>query len=356
MPLKFRIFFILFVTLLLTLLSACGSAQSLPSNNQSESDKQTSTENNPKEGSQAPNQKEEKVKVEEDTASVVYMTTDISSNGLMAVYQALEVNPKGKVAVKVHTGESENSYHLRPQFIKELVQQVNGTIAETNTAYGGRRSTTALSKQQAKDQGFTAIAPVDIMDGKGTIELPVADGTHLKTNQVGASFFDYDYYVILSHFKGHQMGGFGGAIKNTSIGMASAEGKSLIHSAGKNRSGFGSGTSKEDFTESMAEAAKSVSDAMGKGENIIYINVMNNISVDCDCNSNPSKPDMHDIGILASKDPVALDQACVDFIYAAKDGTSVVARIESRNGVNTLVHAQAIGLGSRQYNLISIDK
>ena len=284
---------------------------------------------------------------------VVYMTTDITPDGLMAIYEALNATPTGNVGIKVHTGESQNSNHLKPELIKDLVQLLDGTIVETNTAYGGRRASTAYHLQLAADHGFTAIAPVDIMDSDGVMELPIAGGTRLTINEVGASFTDYDYYVVLSHFKGHAMGGFGGAIKNVSIGFASAQGKSLIHTGGSSRSGFGMGTPANVFMEAMAESAKSITDHMDG--NILYINVMNNISVDCDCVANPSRPDMHDIGILASLDPVALDQACVDLIYAAADGASVIARIESRNGVQTLEHAEAIGIGSRKYTLVSID-
>ncbi len=290
-----------------------------------------------------------------EEASVVYMTTDISSEGLMSVYKALGRTPIGNVAVKLHTGEGEDSNHLRPDFIRELVQTVNGTIVECNTAYGGNRASTALHRQIAKDRGYTDIADVDIMDAEGGMEIPVNGGTHLETNQVGSHFANYDFFVILSHFKGHAMGGFGGALKNTAIGIASSEGKSLIHTGGAERIGIGWNTPVDVFTESMAEAAKSVSDYLDNGNNILYINVVNNISVDCDCVPNPAEPDMHDIGILASLDPVALDQAGIDLIYAAPDGQSVIQRIESRNGTHILEHAEKIGLGSRSYRLISID-
>lgn len=295
-------------------------------------------------------------RTENSEAPVVYMTADISPEGLMAAYEALGRTPFGKVAVKLHTGEGENSNYLRPDFIKELVQTVNGTIVECNTAYGGSRANTALHKQVIKDRGFLEIADVDIMDENGGVEIPVTGGVRLKTNEVGADFVNYDFFVVLSHFKGHQMGGFGGALKNMSIGIASSEGKSLIHTAGAQRTGIGFNTPVDDFTESMAEAAKSVSDYLDNGNNILYINVMNNISVDCDCVANPAEPDMHDIGILASLDPVALDQACVDFIYTAPDSASVIRRIESRNGVHILEHAEEIGFGSREYQLVRIDE
>jgi uncharacterized Fe-S center protein len=275
----------------------------------------------------------------------------------MAVYNALEQKPdnasinSGRVAVKLHTGESPNSNHLRPALIKDLVQSVNGTIVEANTAYGGRRASTAMHKQLAKDHGFTAIANVDILDEEGSVSLPVIGGTRLRENFVGSHFTNYDYYVILSHFKGHGMGGFGGAIKNISIGIASSEGKSWIHTGGRSKSGIGG--DQTAFLDSMAEAGKAVVDSLGG--NILYINVMNRLSVDCDCNGNPAEPDMHDIGILASLDPVALDKACVDLVYAAPDGRSLIQRMESRNGIRTIDHGAEIGLGSKQYELVRLN-
>lgn len=285
-------------------------------------------------------------------ASEVFMTKDISSEGLMKVYEALNKKPTGKVAVKISTGEPGGHNFLSPDLIKKLVTDVNGTIVECNTAYGGSRSTTAMHMQVAKDHGFTAIAPVDIQDAEGSISLPVKNGKHLTENLVGSHFKNYDSYIVISRFKGHTMGGFGGAIKNISIGIASAEGKALIHSAGKSRTNPWGGA-QDPFLESMAEAAKTVSDELGG--NMLYINVMNRLSVDCDCSSNPAEPDMHDIGILASFDSVALDKACVDLVYAAPDGKSLIERIESRNGTLTLKYAEEIGLGSQQYSLVNVD-
>ncbi|MDY2984757.1 MAG: DUF362 domain-containing protein [Synergistes jonesii] len=285
---------------------------------------------------------------------VVYMTKDISPEGLTAVYRALEWQPKGKVAVKLSTGEPPASNYLRPELIKDLVRRVSGTIVECNTAYGGSRAATAMHYQVAEDHGFTKIAKFQILDENGSMALPVAGGSRLKENYVGAAFADYDCYLILSHFKGHAMAGFGGAIKNISIGLASSAGKSWIHSGGKNKTNPWGGE-QDAFLESMAEAGKSVSDYLGKGERIVYVNVMNRLSVDCDCDGNPAEPDMHDIGILASHDPVALDQACVDLVYAAKDGKTLIERIESRNGPHTLEQAEKIGLGSRKYKLKNID-
>ncbi|MDR1532334.1 MAG: DUF362 domain-containing protein [Clostridiales bacterium] len=285
--------------------------------------------------------------------SVVYMTANISPEGLMAVYEALDWTPEGNVAVKITTGEPPNSNYLSPDLTGELTRHVNGTFVECNTAYGSSRASAAMHMQVAEDHGFTAVAGVDIQDAKGSMTLPVKGGTHLTENFVGASFADYDSYLVLSHFKGHAMAGFGGAVKNISIGLASREGKSWIHTGGTRRSGFSG--EQGAFLESMGEAGKAVSDALNNGGNIVYINVMNRLSVDCDCNGNPAEPDMHDVGILASSDPVALDQACVDLVYAAADGQSLVRRIESRNGLLTLEHAEEIGLGNRTYEMVSID-
>lgn len=280
----------------------------------------------------------------------VYMTTDISPEGLMAVYEALDAElPEDNVAVKLSTGETGSNY-LRPELIGDLVRTVNGTIVECNTAYGGERANTAYHMQLAEDHGYTDIADVDIMDAEGSMTLPVTGGDHLSENHVGSHFGRYDYFVVLSHFKGHAMAGYGGAIKNISIGIASSEGKAHIHSGGTGGSMWGG--DQDAFLESMAEAAKSVTDTMDG--NMLYINVMNRLSVDCDCDGNPAEPDMHDIGILASFDPVAVDQACVDLVYAAEDGESLVRRIESRNGLLTLEHADEVGLGSRDYELVHI--
>ena len=293
----------------------------------------------------------------ESGAPVVYMTENITSEGLMAVYGALNKTLTGKIAVKLSTGEPPASNYLRPELIKDLVQSVNGTIVECNTAYGGSRAETAMHYQVAKDHGFTDIADVQIQDENGSMTLPVTGGTHLTENYVGATFADYDSYLVLSHFKGHAMAGFGGAIKNISIGLGSSEGKSWIHSGGTSLTNPWGGE-QDAFLESMAEAGKSVSDYLGNGERIVYVNVMNRLSIDCDCDGNPAEPEMNDAGILASTDPVALDQACIDLVYAQKDsdGASLVKRIESRNGLHTLEHAEEIGLGSRTYRLVSIDE
>lgn len=290
-------------------------------------------------------------------APAVYFTKDISPAGLMAVYNKLGREASGKVAVKLSTGEAGNTHYLSPALIGELVKKVNGTIVECNTAYGGSRASTALHRQVIEDHGFNAIAKVDIMDEEGDIELPVTGKgvKHLKFDAVGSHFKDYDFVLVLTHFKGHAMGGFGGAIKNISIGIASSRGKVIIHTAGTRESGSIWYDKQDDFLESMAEAAKAVSDSLGNGQRIMYISVMNHLSVDCDCDGNPAAPDMHDIGILGSLDPVALDQACVDLVYKAPDGASLIKRMESRHGIHTLEHAAEIGLGSRAYDLVNID-
>ncbi|NLF79134.1 MAG: DUF362 domain-containing protein [Chloroflexi bacterium] len=285
---------------------------------------------------------------------IVYMTQDISPEALLKIYEALGRKVEGSVAVKISSGEPGGHHFLSPDLIAPLVQEVNGTIVECNTAYGGLRSNTKAHQRVIEEHGFTAIAPTDIMDADGTMSLPIVGGKHLAEDIVGAHFANYDFVVNLAHFKGHAMAGFGGVIKNMSIGIASSTGKSLIHSAGRLTTGIGLGTPQDDFLESMAEAAKGVADYLG--ENILYINVMNYLSVDCDCDGSPAAPTMADIGILASLDPVALDQACVDLVYAAPDGQDLIKRMESRNGIHTLEHAEEIGLGTREYELVSIDE
>ncbi|MDD4295809.1 MAG: DUF362 domain-containing protein [Ruminiclostridium sp.] len=284
----------------------------------------------------------------------VYYISDISPEALKRIYSALNWKPSEKVAVKLSTGEPPASNYLAPDLIKDLIHSVNGTIVECNTAYGGSRAETAMHMQVAKDHGFTDIADVDIQDADGSMSIPVEGGTRLTENFVGSHFADYDSYIVLSHFKGHSMAGFGGAIKNISIGIGSSEGKAWIHSGGTSRTSMWGGQ-QDAFLEAMGEAGKAVSDYLGNGERIVYISVMNSLSVDCDCDGTPAEPDMHDIGILASTDPVALDQACIDLVYASEDGQSLIKRIESRNGIHTLEHAEAIGLGSRTYKLVSLD-
>lgn len=294
--------------------------------------------------------------VEDETSenvSVVYMTKEISPAALIAMYDKLGREATGKVAVKLSMGEPGGHNYLKPELVKDLVQMVNGTFIDANTAYGGLRGTAEDHMKVAHDHGFAAIAPVDILDADGEIQLPVNGGKHITNDIVGSHFPDYNFTLVLSHFKGHAMGGFGGAIKNISIGIASSKGKIQIHSAGESTTDWGN-PKQEDFLETMAEAAKAITDHCG--EKIVYISVMNNLSVDCDCDSNPAAPQMADVGILASLDPVALDKACVDQVYASPDeGRShLIERMESRNGVHTLVHAEKIGMGSQQYKLVII--
>lgn len=282
----------------------------------------------------------------------VYFTREISPDSLIRIYRALGRRASGRVAVKISTGEPGGHNYLQPALIGGLVRMLNGTIVECNTAYGGGRADTESHLRAAADHGFTAIAEVDIMDAEGDVALPVAGGRHLKEDYVGSHYPDYDFTVILSHFKGHMMGGFGGAIKNMAIGIASAAGKAWIHSAGKVRKlDWEKLLPQDDFLESMAEAAKAVADHCG--ERILYISVANRLSVDCDCDSDPDEPEMADIGILASLDPVALDRACTDLVRASDDPgkAALIERIDSRHGMHTLDYAEELGLGSRYYEL-----
>ena len=294
---------------------------------------------------------------DKNTLPKVYMIKEISPESLLRIYEALGREATGKVAVKISTGEPGGNNYLKPALIGDLVKKVKGTIVECNTAYGGGRANTTAHLQAAKDHGFTAIAEVDIMDAEGETALPVKGGKHLKEDFVGSHFLNYDFTIILSHFKGHAMGGFGGAIKNMSIGIASSAGKAWIHSAGKTKGDPWSNLpEQDDFLESMAEAAKAIADHCG--EKILYISVANNLSVDCDCAAAPEDPKMGDIGILASLDPVALDKACVDQVYSSPDHGRIhlIERMESRHGIHTLVHAEKLGMGSQQYELIMLDK
>ncbi len=286
--------------------------------------------------------------------SKVYFTKDISSDGLIKVYKALNSELKGKVAIKISTGEPGGHNFLQPELIKELVSMLNGTIVECNTAYEGRRFKTEDHLKAIEEHGFTKIAPCDIMDADGEIALPVVGGKHLNENFVGAHLANYDSMLMLSHFKGHAMGGFGGALKNMSIGVASSHGKAHIHGAGVAENIW---TADHDsFLESMAEADKAVMEYMGK-ENILYINVANKLSVDCDCDSHPHDPEMADIGIFASTDPVAVDKACVDAVYNSPDTgkKALIERMESRNGIHTVDTAVALGLGSTEYEIVTLD-
>lgn len=285
----------------------------------------------------------------------VYFTRDISAAGIAKIYEALGRKPAAndKVAVKVSTGEAGNNHYVDPQLIGDLVKSWKGTIVECNTSYGGSRAATAMHKQVARDHGWYKIADVDIMDEKGEVILPAVGHLAKSGNVVGASFPNYTFHAVISHFKGHGMAGFGGALKNMSIGYGTGKkGKVLIHSAGTRTSGSINHSNQNDFLESMAEASKAIVDAAG-ADNYIYINVMNHLSIDCDCDGSPSAPNMSDIGITASLDPVALDKASLDLLYAdpGRD-PALIRRIENCNGYLTVVHAANLGLGSLEYELI----
>ncbi len=290
-----------------------------------------------------------------EDASVVYFTSDITAAGLVKIYEALNWTPSGKVAVKISTGEPPASNYLRPELIGDLVRLLDGTIVECNTAYGGARASAAMHKQVAADHGFTAIAPFDLLDEEGEVEWPVTGGVRLNRAIVGSHAENYSDWVILSHFKGHQMAGYGGAIKNVAIGMSSPSGKVYVHTAGTKTGGSIWYSDQDAWIEALPEMVSGVVDHVG-ADHIIYINVMNRLSVDCDCNGYPAEPDIHDIGILASTDPVALDQACIDLVYQAEGNASLVRRIEQQHGIHALEHGEEIGLGSRTYELVSIDE
>ena len=281
----------------------------------------------------------------------IYFTRNITPESVVKLYEALGKQLSGRVAVKVHSGEEGNQNYLHPEFWKPMVEKVGGRVVECNTAYGGNRSSTAMHRQQAKDNGLLDVAELDILDEDGSMELPVEGGIRLDVDYVGTHFVNYDSYLVLSHFKGHAMAGFGGAIKNISIGFGSSKGKGWIHSGGTSTTNIWGGQ-QDAFLEAMADAAKGVDQYMS--DNIIYISVMNRLSVDCDCDGNPAEPDMHDIGILASTDPLAIDQAAIDLVYAMPDSDSLVRRIESRNGLHTLEAGEQNGLGSRYYQLVII--
>lgn len=284
--------------------------------------------------------------------SKVYFTKNITPESVIKIYEALGVELPGKVGVKVHSGEVGNQNFIKPQFWKPIIDKVKGTIIECNTAYEGKRNTSEAHWETMKLHGWTDVAKVDIMDEEGEIEVPIKNGKRIKTNYVGNHLKNYDSILVLSHFKGHPMGGFGGALKNISIGIASSYGKTYIHGVGKPEDFW---TSDHDsFLEAMADAAKSVVEYF-KG-NMAFINVMCNMSVDCDCCAVAADPKICDIGILASLDPIALDQACVDLVYKSEDeGKShLIERMESKNGIHTVEAAADLGFGSREYELIKL--
>jgi hypothetical protein len=320
-------------------------------------------------------QKQEAPAAKADNEAIVYLTKDISPEGLVNIYKALGVEAKGRVAVKVSTGEGSNPNYLKPELIKDLVLLVDGTIVECNTAYSSGpndlqddRNTSANHWEVIRRHGFLDLFPVDIMDEYDEIRIPVKDQSHIKYDIVGGHMANYDFMIALNHFKGHPMGGYGGALKNLSIGCASQNGKAYIHSAGKMEKldmaklwtpeYIGD---QDGFLESMAAAAQGVVNYFQKKEGIIYISVMNNMSIDCDCVDHPEPVKLEDYGILASTDPVALDQACVDIINqqkvtATNDPTDLLSRIDQQHGTHTIDWAEKIGLGTKKYKIVNIDK
>ena len=299
---------------------------------------------------------------DDGTGSMVYFTKEITPESLVSIYEALGVSAEGKrVAVKISTGESSRTNYLRPEFIKDLVQKLDANIVECNTAYGGSRGNTAAHRRVIAERGFNDIATVDIMDEEGEMNLEVTDTKHIKHDIVGSHLRNYDLMVNLAHFKGHAMGGFGGVLKNQSIGMASSSGKLYIHSAGRSTTRWMS-DDQDGFLESMAAAAQAVHNYFKQeGRDIVYINVMNNLSVDCDCDGSPATPQLKDIGILASTDPVALDKACLDLVFnhqsvAGDDASPLIRRIENLHGTHTVEYAEQLGLGTQHYTLIDLDQ
>ena len=291
--------------------------------------------------------------------SKVYFTKEITPENVVKMYETLGVTLPGKVAVKLHSGEQGNQNYIRPEFVKAIVEEVNGTVVECNAAYEGARNSTEKHKKLIEDHGWTKYFDVDIMDAEGPDEvLEIPNGKILKENFVGKDIEKYDSMLVLSHFKGHPMGGYGGALKQLSIGCASSEGKSWIHSAGQSKDQtkiWNNLPEQNKFLESMADAASSVVKHFGK--NIVFINVMCNLSVDCDCCAVAEDPCMKDIGILASTDPIAIDQACIDLVYNSKDPgrDHFVERVERQNGVHTIEAAAELGFGTREYEIINID-
>ena len=285
--------------------------------------------------------------------SKVYFTREITPAAVLRLYKTLGKELTGNIAMKVHSGEKGNQNFLRPAFWKDIVDHVGGTIVECNTAYEGTRDTTERHVQLLKDHGWSDMYPVDLLDAQGPdLELAVPNGKKIKKNFVGKDIKNYDATLILSHFKGHPMGGFGGALKQLSIGFASSYGKAYIHGVGVPENFWD--RDQDSFLESMADAASSVVEYF-KG-NAVYVNVMKNMSVDCDCCAVAEDPCIADIGILISDDPVAIDQACVDLVYASTDPGKphLLERIESRNGIHTVEIAAEHGIGSREYELIEI--
>lgn len=288
----------------------------------------------------------------------VYFTNKITPESIVKIYDQLGFSLKGKVAVKLHSGEKGNQNYIRPEMVKEIVEKVNGTVVECNTAYEGARDTTKKHEQLMEEHGWTKYFKVDIMDSQEDMVLAIPEGKILKKNYVGAHLQNYDSMLVLSHFKGHPMGGYGGALKQLSIGVASSKGKRYIHCVGKENGSYEDMFQVDQlkFLEAMADAASSV--AKKFEGNILYINIMCNMSVDCDCCAVAEEPCMKDIGMLASTDPIAIDQACIDFVYQSKDPGKehFIERVESRQGVHIIEAAAELGFGNRDYELIEIEE
>ncbi len=289
----------------------------------------------------------------------VYFTKNITKDSVVEIYKKLGVKLPGKVAVKLHSGEDGNQNYVKPEFVKDIIEYVNGTVVECNTAYEGARNTTKKHQELMEKHGWTKYFDVDILDSEGEDKvLDIPNGKIIKKNYVGKNIDNYDSMLVLSHFKGHPMGGYGGALKQLSIGVASSKGKRYIHCAGAENGSYEDmfHTDQDKFLESMADAAKSVVNLFK--DNIAYINIMCNLSVDCDCCNVAEDPCMKDIGILASTDPVAIDQACIDLIYNSnnKGKDHFIERVESRNGIHTIEAAEELGIGTREYELINIDE
>ena len=289
----------------------------------------------------------------------VYFTKEITPESVVNIFKNLNVELNGKVAVKLHSGEKGNQNYIRPEFVKPIIDLVGGTVVECNTAYSGARNSTEKHKELMKEHKWSDYFDVDIMDGDGEITLEIPNGKIIKENYVGKNIENYDSMLVLSHFKGHPMGGFGGALKQLSIGCASSGGKSWIHSGGvtADQTKVWQNTAEQNvFIEAMADSAASIVDYFGN--NLAFINIMCNMSVDCDCCAKAEDPCMKDIGILASIDPIAIDQACLDLVYASTDEGKdhLIERIESRNGPHIIEAAVELGFGSREYDLINIDK
>lgn len=288
----------------------------------------------------------------------VYFTKEITPESVIKMYETLGVKLQGKVAVKLHSGEQGNQNYLKPEFVQKIVEYVNGTVVECNTAYNGERNTTEKHKKLLDEHGWTKYFNVDLLDAEGPDkELDVQNGKVLTKNYLGKNIVNYDSMLVLSHFKGHPMGGYGGALKQLSIGCASSEGKSWIHSAGKSKNQYeiwDNLPEQDKFLEAMADAASSVHNLFK--DKIIYINIMCNLSVDCDCCAVAEDPCMKDIGILASTDPIAIDQACIDLVYNSNDKGKehFIERVETRHGIHTIEAASELGFGTREYELIEI--